>query len=117
GDTPGRFRQRRQVGFDEIGAQQQIAWWIAAEKQLRRDDEFRAQPAGLVVGGEQLLPIGVEITNRRVELQDANLHWLQSSDARLIRNEFAPASQFNLASARNGAARQKFFPLKATTAT
>jgi len=26
----------------------------------------------------------------------------------LIRNEFAPASEFNLAFARNGAARQKF---------
>jgi len=63
------------------------------------------------------LPIGVESTNRGVELQNADFHSLQSTDGRLICNEFASACGFNRASARKRERRGSGFFLKAMTAT
>ena len=48
----GRFRQGGEIGVNEIRAQQQIARRVAAQKQFRREDEFRAARAGLFITGQ-----------------------------------------------------------------
>jgi len=50
-DALGGFGERRKIGFNKIGAQEQVAWRVATEKQFRRDDEFRAKRAGFFITG------------------------------------------------------------------
>ena len=53
-DAFGRFGERGKIGVNKIGAQEQIARRVAAQKQFRRDDKFRAERAGFFVTGEQV---------------------------------------------------------------
>ena len=71
-DFAGGFRQRGEIGLDEIVAQQQIARRVAAEKQFRREDKFRAARDGLRVGGQQFLAVGREVADGRIELEQAD---------------------------------------------
>ena len=87
-DAFGGFGERGKIGVNEIGAQQQIARRIAAQKQLRRDDEFRAERAGLFITGGKLLPVGCKVADGRIELENANFHHVESSRNRRFRNEF-----------------------------
>jgi len=66
------FRERGKIGLDKIFAQQQIARRIAAEQQFRCENEFRAEGAGFFITGHKLFRIGREITDGRVELEQAD---------------------------------------------
>ena len=73
-DAPGGFGERGEIGLDKIPAQQQIARRVAAQEQFRREDEFRAERDGPFAGGQKFLPVGREIADGRVELEQADFH-------------------------------------------
>ena len=66
--------ERGEIGGDEIGALEQVARRVAAQEQFRRENEFRAARDGLFVGGQKFSPVGREIADGRVELEQANDH-------------------------------------------
>ena len=71
-DVSGGFGERGEIGVNEIGAQQQIARRVAAEKQFGREDEFRAERDGLFVTGQQFPAVRREIADGRIELEQAD---------------------------------------------
>ncbi len=70
-----RLVQRRKICPDKIFAQKQIARRVAAQKQFRREDKFCAERDGLFITGQKFLPVGREIADGRVELEDADDHF------------------------------------------
>ena len=87
-----RFHERGEVGFDEIGAHEQVTRRIAAKKHFRRENELRAERAGFFIAGCKLLPVGRKITDGRIELENANFQCVESNRNRQFRNEFACAA-------------------------
>ena len=66
--------ERMQIALHKVGAQEQIPRWIAAEEQLRSHDKLSPELAGLLISRDQLLDRAGEITDRRVKLQQTELH-------------------------------------------
>ena len=71
-DASGGFGERGETGLDEIGAQEQVARRVAAQKQFRRNDKFRASGAGFLVTGEEFPAVGRKITDGRIKLEQAD---------------------------------------------
>ena len=91
-DARGGFGERGEIGVNEIGALEQVARRVAAEEQLGREDEFRAAGAGLVVAGQELQPVGGEIADGRIELEQADDHFrFEVFDSRDAREPETPA--------------------------
>ena len=65
-DTGGGLVQGVEVCFEEVRAQQQIAGWITAEEEFRRDDKFCALPDGFFIGGDEFLAVLLKRTNGRI---------------------------------------------------
>jgi hypothetical protein len=63
-DAFGGFGERGQIRVNKIGAQEQIARRVTAQKQFRRDDELRAERAGFFITGHELLPICCKVADR-----------------------------------------------------
>jgi len=75
--APDLRRQRRELRaacVDERRPQQQVLRRIAAQRELRRDDQRRAAPLGLGDGVEDAARVGGEVADALVELRDRQLH-------------------------------------------
>ena len=71
-DTFCGFFKRGKIGVNEIVAQKQISRRVAAQKQFRREDKFRAERDGLFVTGQKIFPVRREVADSRIELEQAD---------------------------------------------
>ena len=66
--------RRSQLRATKSPDQQQIARQISDQRQLRGDREIGAQPSSLTRSVRDQASIAVEVANRRIDLQECNLH-------------------------------------------
>ena len=67
--------ERGEIGLHKILAQEQIARRVAAQKKFRSENKFRAERDGLFAAGQKFFPVGREIADGRVELEQADDHF------------------------------------------
>ena len=83
-------RQRRdaleqvEVAIDERRVRQQVARGISGRRHLREHDEVSRVRLGACHGGADPLEVGVERTDREVELGESQAHGAMISDTKIL---------------------------------
>ena len=74
GEFGGKPVQRDLLLLAQGRAQQQIARWIAPQRQLRRHHQINAGRRGAAAGLQQLLAIAGQVAHQRVDLGEGETH-------------------------------------------